>query len=156
MLKTYAHTQTLTPEISRIVDESALWKGLLCFVQKPERFNNQITKSTVRIAAGDVKDTVYDRTLDFGSHRVHETVFLNPEKHTAEFHVQATKDYPASVLRMEVGRFEKQLPGIAFAYFAESQSPMPESMRTLINQAREQKDKDILEQIILDCLELAE
>lgn len=101
MKKLYSHIQILTQETAEVVDEDVLWEGLMRFVHEPEKFNDQVKSCTVTLGAGDRAGTVFDRTLDFGSHRVKETVYLNESARLMEFHVQETKDYPSSCLRME-------------------------------------------------------
>ncbi len=153
MLKLHEHTQTLTPEMAECISQDDLWNGLLRFVHEPEKFNAQIENSTVKTGASDRPDTVFERVLDFGSHRVQDTVYLSPDALTIEFHVRETKDYPSSCLRMVVSRSEEKLPCVTFSYFAVREPQVPSNLRPLIRQAWEQKDKDILEQIVLDKLE---
>ena len=151
MKKLYSHIQILTQETAEVVD--VLWEGLMRFVHEPEKFNDQVKSCTVTPGAGDRPGTVFDRTLDFGSHRVKETVYLNESARLMEFHVQETKDYPSSCLRMEISRTTQQLPAVTFTYFAHSEPKVPASLRPLIEQAWEQKDKAILERILLDKLD---
>ncbi len=153
MKKLYSHIQILTQETAEVVDEDVLWEGLMRFVHEPEKFNDQVRSCTVTPGAGDRPGTVFDRTLDFGSHRVKETVYLNESARLMEFHVQETKDYPSSCLRMEISRTTQQLPAVTFTYFARSEPKVPASLRPLIEQAWEQKDKAILERILLDKLD---
>lgn len=153
MKKLYSHIQILTQEAAKTVNEDVLWEGLMRFVREPEKFNEQISSSTVTPGAADRAGTVFERTLDFGTHRVKETVYLNKNARLLEFHVQETKDYPSSCLRMEVSRTPQQLPAVTFSYFATSEPKVPASLRPLIEKAWEEKDKAILERILLDALE---
>ena len=150
----YAHTQTLTPEIAQVVDEGVLWNGLMRFVREPEKFNEQIQNSHIKAGAGDRPDTVFERILDFGSHQVNEVVYLNESAKILEFHVQGTKDYPSSLLRMEIKITDKELPAVTFSYYAAEEPQVPAALRSLIERAWAEKDKDILERIILEKLEL--
>ena len=88
MKKLYSHIQILTQEAAKTVNEDVLWEGLMRFVREPEKFNEQISSSTVTPGAADRAGTVFERTLDFGTHRVKETVYLNKNARLLEFHVQ--------------------------------------------------------------------
>lgn len=54
---------------------------------------------------------------------------------------------------MEISRTPQQLPAVTFSYFATSEPKVPSSLRPLIEKAWEEKDKAILERILLDALE---
>lgn len=153
MLKLYVHTQTIASEMAHVVDEEALWGGLMHFVREPEKFNEQIQSSFVKAGAGDRPDAVFERSLDFGTHRVNDVVYVNKAARMMEFHVQATKEYPSSLLRMEIMRTQQELPAVTFSYYATKEPQVPAAVRPLLEQAWEQKDKDILERIILETLD---
>lgn len=156
MRQLYAHTQVLSSELVRDIGDEALWIGLLHFVHAPEKFNAQVCSSTVKAGAGDRSKIVFERTLDFGTHRVQDTAYLNPQALTVEFYVQETEHYPSSLLRVEIVRTPEHLPAVAFTYFAEREPEVPAALRPLLEQAWEQKDKDVLEHIVREALEASE
>ena len=53
MKKLYSHIQILTQEAAKTVNEDVLWEGLMRFVREPEKFNEQISSSTVTPGAAD-------------------------------------------------------------------------------------------------------
>ena len=153
MKKIHEHTQTLSAESADRVNEDALWNGLVRFVRNPEKYSEQIRSSRVTSAASDRPDCVFERVLDFGSHRVSDCVYLDAAERRIEFHVHAAKDYPASKLSMRILRSAGGLPSVTFTYYALSEPQLPEALRPLLLQAWENKDKDLLEQIVLEALE---
>ena len=126
------------------------------FVREPEKFNEQISSSTVTPGAADRAGTVFERTLDFGTHRVKETVYLNKNARLLEFHVQETKDYPASWLRMEISSTRQQVPAVTLSYFATSEPKVPYAQRTWIEKVWEEKYEPMLDSSTLDALEADE
>lgn len=153
MQKLFAHTLTLTRETAQDVDVEALWAGMVRFVHAPEKYNEQIQSSRVTAGAGDRPGTVFERVLDFGSHCVNETVYLNKAMFLMQFHVRETKEYPASILKIEITRSEDELPAVTFSYYASEPPRVPASLRPLVEKAWEEKDKDLLKKIILETLE---
>lgn len=150
LLKLHEHTLAVPAEAAGDVDEAALWEGLKQFVRTPERFNEQVVRSSVTAGASDMPQAVFERTLDFGSHQVADTGYLNPQTLTVRFDVHPTQLYPRSVLSMQVHRTPEGNAAVTFTYQAERRPDASETVRALIVRAWEQKDAAILKRIIAD------
>lgn len=150
MKKLYEHTQTIDRKAVPDITEEALWAGLMRFVMHPEQFNKQIRGSVVKAGAGDRPDCVYERVMDFGAHHVSDCVYLSREAKRLEFHVAGTKDYSDSLLCLQIAENEHGNLSVTFSYYASSEPKLPAHIRPLLHQAWEQKDKDILEHLLLE------
>ena len=139
----------LMPLLTEVTREQ-LWRGLVLRAEDPTQFIGGLERAVIdaRSRSGDVIEL--ERTLDYGSFRVHDRARLYPQQRS-EIHTRAGASWPASRMTITI---EEPMPDdlyLRFVYEAESEAVgeggLDEMTVALRQQAYEGADLDTVVRI---------
>jgi hypothetical protein len=126
-----------------------LWRGLVKRAEQPALFTPALDGATIEARRQHDGATEIERSLDYGTFRVRDTVRLHPDDRT-EIHTQAGPTWPASRLTI---RIEEPQPGALFLRFVyeseevEGSGELDDVTTRLRRQAYQAADLDTVQRI---------
>jgi hypothetical protein len=139
----------LMPLLTELTREQ-LWRGLVLRAEEPTQFIGGLERATIDARTQLEEVTEFERTLDYGSFRVHDYVRLVPQQRS-EIHTTAGASWPASRMTITIEEPAPDVLFLRFVYEADSETvgedDLDEMTVALRQQAYEGADLDTVVRI---------